>query len=276
MSKKGKKRQANEKSGAAQAHPQSSSQQQPERTDSELAPFAVRTAPRQQCNSLSLPAPRGQTETNKRRCKSSSGRRVAPSRFYASQPKNGGRLRQAIGERCCRQRMRSAPLRCALAAILALLLVLHLSFAVNATSDNNKAITIADLRAAQQHQPSSLGEASSIASRAPPPSPPIASATAIINRAIPGTSATATDADRQVSNVAPPRRAVVGKTTRLELASASASELPSQPMRTTPFPVVMLAHARPGRLNVTLTSLLGVRGIDRSCLRGGLEPLGTS
>lgn len=35
-------------------------------------------------------------------------------------------------------------------------------------------------------------------------------------------------------------------------------------MRTAPFPVVLLAHERAGRLNVTLTSLLHVRGIDRA------------
>ena len=273
MSKKGKKRQANEKSGAAQAPSAELVATAARAHRLELAPLLCALCHVSNATLSPFLHPEAKQKPTNGAASLAQG---DGWRLHALRPKNGGRLRQAIGERCCRQRMRSAPLRCALAAILALLLVLHLSFAVNATSDNNKAITIADLRAAQQHQPSSLGEASSIASRAPPPSPPIASATAIINRAIPGTSATATDADRQVSNVAPPRRAVVGKTTRLELASASASELPSQPMRTTPFPVVMLAHARPGRLNVTLTSLLGVRGIDRSCLRGGLEPLGTS
>jgi hypothetical protein len=34
--------------------------------------------------------------------------------------------------------------------------------------------------------------------------------------------------------------------------------------RTAPFPVLMLAHKRPARLNRTLSSLLAVRGLDRS------------
>ena len=44
---------------------------------------------------------------------------------------------------------------------------------------------------------------------------------------------------------------------------------PAPPERTRPFPVVLLAHGRPERLNATLRSLLGVRGLD-----GGLGAAG--
>ena len=176
--------------------------------------------------------------------------------------------------------MRSIPLRwrCSLAAVLALALVLHLSFAVNATSDGR--VTIADLRAARTRQSASL-EMVSIAdsSRAAPPSPPIASATADIihNRAISDIGATAADRREEAPHDAesafpppPPPKIRLRRSASedIALAKPAASEQLTMPIRTAPFPVVMLAHARPGRLNVTLTSLLGVRGLDRSCVVG--------
>ena len=48
----------------------------------------------------------------------------------------------------------------------------------------------------------------------------------------------------------------------VHVASAAALDVAAE--RTTAFPMVMLAHERPDRLNVTLQSLDAVRGIDRS------------
>ena len=62
----------------------------------------------------------------------------------------------------------------------------------------------------------------------------------------------------------------------LNAAATTAAELaPGGDARTSPFPVVLLAHARPERLNLTLASLVRVRHLDRRLvfvLQDGADP----
>lgn len=67
----------------------------------------------------------------------------------------------------------------------------------------------------------------------------------------------------------PPPRPPIAMRRRARARKPARAAAPPPPaaepaLRTAPFPVLMLAHGRPARLNATLASLLAVGGLDRS------------